>query len=211
MVGTISIPDWLKTAWVLSQFGGDRPRAAYIDLVRTGIGLPSIWEALRNQIYLGSDGFSEKVSRGMRGREDLPEVPRAQRRSLAKPLWTSRRHSMTVVRRWPKPIYTMREIADHFHVHYATVSRAVRRELKLRTESRPHGDGKHLNCRIKRPDPVLSHIAQRHKVNRRLGLFDPTGIQARSAPSPCSYFFSFLLCNLRNLRPAFNCETLETP
>ena len=32
--------------------------------------------------------------------------------------------------------YTLREIA-YFHVHYATVSRAVRRDWQLRTEPRP--------------------------------------------------------------------------
>jgi hypothetical protein len=51
MVGTTSIPNWLGTDWMLSRYG-DRPRAqlAYIGFVRGGIGLPSIWEALRTQI-----------------------------------------------------------------------------------------------------------------------------------------------------------------
>lgn len=128
-----SIPDWLETDWVLSEFGRDRPRAqfAYIDFVRAGIGLPSIWEALRNRI-LGSDGFSEKVSRGMRGCGDLREAPRAQRRSLEKTLgdfekvFDDRREALA--RSLSFRDYTLREIAAHFRVHCATVSRAVRRE-----------------------------------------------------------------------------------
>jgi hypothetical protein len=45
-----------------------------------------------------------------------------------------------------------------------------------------------------RPDPVLPHIPQRNKVNRRLdlGRFDPTGMQARSAlPRVPTSFHSF--------------------
>ena len=61
---------------------------AYIDIdcVGAGIVLPSICEGLRNQIYLGNDRFAEKISRGVTGRGDLREVPRAQRRFLAKTL-----------------------------------------------------------------------------------------------------------------------------
>jgi len=63
--------------------------------------------------------------------ERLREVPRAQRRALAKPLadfarrYPDRHEAMA--RAFQAGVYTMQEIAEHFGVHYATVSRAVRR------------------------------------------------------------------------------------
>jgi transposase len=61
----------------------------------------------------------------------LREVPRAQRRSLAKPLadfalrYPVRREAMA--RAFQTGAYSMQEIADYFGVHYSTASRAVRR------------------------------------------------------------------------------------
>jgi len=66
-----------------------------------------------------------------RPREPLREVPRDQRRSLAKPLadfadrYAVRREAMA--RAFQTGVYTMQEIADYLGVHYSTVSRAVRR------------------------------------------------------------------------------------
>jgi putative transposase len=59
------------------------------------------------------------------------EVPRAQRRPLAKPLgdfsrrYPDRREAMA--RAFQTGVYSMQEITDYFGVHYSTVSRAVRR------------------------------------------------------------------------------------
>ena len=33
----------------------------FIDFVRAGVGLPSVWEGLRGQIYLGSDAFVQRM------------------------------------------------------------------------------------------------------------------------------------------------------
>jgi transposase len=59
----------------------------------------------------------------------LREVPRAQRRPLARPLsqyertYPDRREAMA--RAFLTGVYTMQKIPDHFGVHYSTVSRAV--------------------------------------------------------------------------------------
>lgn len=65
---------------------------------------------------------------------------RRQRRPLAGSLveyarrWPDRREAMA--RAYRSGAYTMREIADHFGVHYMTVSRAVRRfEEELECET----------------------------------------------------------------------------
>jgi putative transposase len=131
MTGQESAPPWLETDWLLGQFGPDRPRAicGYIDFVRAGVGLPSIWEGLRDQIFLGSEPFVERLKQSLPEARDLREVPRIQRRPLAKPLahylrLPDRRKAMALAYRAGG--YTMQQIADAFGVHYATVSRTVR-------------------------------------------------------------------------------------
>tara|TARA_B100002019_G_scaffold284026_1_gene291164 strand:- start:340 stop:660 length:321 start_codon:yes stop_codon:yes gene_type:complete len=61
---------------------------------------------------------------------DLREVPRLQRRGPARPLadyaWAKNRNQ-ELVAAYRSGYYTMKQSADYFGVHYATVSRAVRR------------------------------------------------------------------------------------
>lgn len=131
MAGTASTPEWLDTDWLLRQFGDDRAqaRARYVAFVVEGIGQQTIWGGLRHQILLGSERFVEQLF-ATRPADRLREVPRAQRCMLAKPLaefaaaYPLRREAMA--RAFLTGAYTMREIAEHFRVHYSTVSRAVR-------------------------------------------------------------------------------------
>jgi putative transposase len=60
-IGKSLIQDWLETDWLLSHFGKQRKRARlkYIDFVREGIGLPSIWGEVRNRVFLGREAFVE--------------------------------------------------------------------------------------------------------------------------------------------------------
>lgn len=92
-IGSAAAPPWLETDWMLSQFGRERPSAVrrFVEFVRAGVGLPSIWTGLRGNIYLGSDDFvqrmqalAERAGAGAR----LAEVPRLQRRPMALPLQT---------------------------------------------------------------------------------------------------------------------------
>jgi putative transposase len=132
MVGMEPAPTWLVTDWVLGQFGPDRAsaQARYAAFVADGVGQRSVWEGLRHQVFLGGEGFAEGHIGASAPRGRLREVPRAQRRPLAKPLaafsaaYPERREAMA--RAFGTGVYTMQEIADFFGVHYATVSRAVR-------------------------------------------------------------------------------------
>jgi len=91
---------------------------------------PSVWQGLRHQVFLGGEGFAERHIGASAPVGRLREVPRAQRRELAKPLaafaaaFPERREAMA--RAFGTGVYSMQEIADFFGVHYATVSRAVR-------------------------------------------------------------------------------------
>jgi len=133
MIGSAPAPAWLETDWLLGQFGEERSvaQAGYAAFVRQGIGLPSVWEDLRHQVFLGSEGFVARHCSASKPLERQREVPRAQRRPLAQPLadlarrYPDRREAMA--RAFQTGVYTMQEVADFFGVHYSTVSRAVRR------------------------------------------------------------------------------------
>lgn len=127
---TINLP-WLESDWLLGQFARRRSVAIreYVNFIRAGTGLESIWASLRGQIFLGSEKFAEEAKRLLPKDRDLREVPRAQRRPRAKPLedytkLMNRREGMA--KAYLSGDYTMQEIADAFGVHYSTVSRAVR-------------------------------------------------------------------------------------
>ena len=133
MVGTAPCPDWLETDWFLGQFSPQRitAREQYIDFVRNGVGLPSIWGDLRNQIYLGDDAFVARMQALIPANQPLAEVPRLQRRQSAKPLLDYKtehedqpRVGMALAYLSGK--YAMKEIAEVFKMHYTTVSRAVK-------------------------------------------------------------------------------------
>lgn len=125
-------PPWLQRDWLLGQFARSPTRAAarYVAFVRDGVGRPSIWDDLRGQVFLGDEDF---VRRHLDGESagDRAEIPRAQRRPLAKPLTAyaaiggDRGAAMAAA--YASGDYSMKAIAAYFGVHYATVSRAVKR------------------------------------------------------------------------------------
>lgn len=133
MVGTARRPEWLQTDWMLGQFARSHGRAVrgYMNFVRAGVSQPGLWESLRGQIYLGSDAFIEQMQQMITDRATIAEIPRAQRRPLARPLAdyrdtiTDARAAMAAA--YATGDYTMQEIATFFGVHYSTVSRAVKR------------------------------------------------------------------------------------
>lgn len=133
MIGTVTPPAWLQTDWILGQFSPQRDRArfGYLDFVRAGVGLPSVWDSLQGQIYLGSDAFIECMRSTLSPERSLDEIPRKQRCPLAKPLSLYRAEfaddpRMGMALAYLTGDYAMKAIADTFGVHYTTVSRAVR-------------------------------------------------------------------------------------
>ena len=116
----------------MGQFGRERKVAIgeYVGFVRAGMGLPSVWTELRNQIYLGSERFTDRMKQSISPKLNLDEVPRTQHRRVTKPLedyvtgHTARKEGMA--KAYLSGDYTMKEIAHQFSVHYSTVSRAVK-------------------------------------------------------------------------------------
>ncbi len=135
---------WLDTDWLLGQFGIDRAAAvdAYRAFVAAGRGLPNPMTHLRNQLFLGDDKFLKEVSTAAT-RLTATEIARSQKRSFARALhqyddrFADRHEAMA--RAYIDGAYTMAAVAEHFAVHYKTVSRAVRHFEAVR-------------CAIVRPD-----------------------------------------------------------
>lgn len=133
MVGQVTPPPWLQVRWLLSQFG-QHPQtavAAYIDHVRAGVGLPSVWEQLEGQLYLGDATFVEVMGKKIAARVLADaEIPRLQRRAAAPPLTsfvTMPQRDSAIVQAYATGRYSMKQIAQAFDVHYATVSRVLKK------------------------------------------------------------------------------------
>ncbi|MBI4400490.1 MAG: transposase [Nitrospirae bacterium] len=128
-VGDTAAPEWLTTDWVLGQFG-QRVGVAqekYRTFVAEGISGTRPWEQVTGQIYLGSEAF---VTRHQPGRRIL-EVPRQQTQAHRPTLTTlfvgKRASERAVLQAYRRYGYRLAEIAAHLGVHYATVSRRLKR------------------------------------------------------------------------------------
>jgi len=133
--GLVKRPSFLSIDWILSQFDG-RKRVAmekYRRFVMEGIDKESPWERLKGQIFYGTDGFIKRLSRLLDEKGNMKEVPRVQRYGARPPLSELFKGKGKKVK--DKTIYhayvqygcTMKEISDHLGIHYATISRAIKR------------------------------------------------------------------------------------
>ena len=136
MIGEAAKPRWLETDWLLSQFGRSKKSAMshYKRFVLEGAGLAPVWDDLKQQIFLGSDIFIEQLQEIHaleKSQQDLTEVPQLQRRSHSKTLDWYQDHydnrDRAMAQAYLSGEFTMKAISTEFKVHYATVSRAVRK------------------------------------------------------------------------------------
>ena len=131
VAGLDESPQWLNTGWLLSQFGTRRKKAIeqYRKFILDGKEVSSPLKDARHQLLLGDDAFVER-HRAKAKTEELREVSKAHRRSVAMPLTEyQQRYSqrqVAMARAYLSGAYTMAEIGEYFGVHYMTVSRAVR-------------------------------------------------------------------------------------
>ncbi len=132
-IGMHKADSFVETDWLLRAFGTDRQRAiaGYRRFVADGIHADSVWGALKNQVYLGSEAFVDRMQALIEPDRDLREVPRIQRRPMAKPLEYYRNlfgnRDEAIAAAYRTGAYSMQEIADQFGVRRMTVSRAVGR------------------------------------------------------------------------------------
>ena len=74
-------PTLLQTDWLLAQFGDRRKEATerYHQFVIQGIGKQKPWDTVKGQLFLGDEPFVDRMAAFLRGKQDLTEIPRAQR------------------------------------------------------------------------------------------------------------------------------------
>jgi putative transposase len=128
-------PAWLRTDWVLAQFGKRRSEAAqrYREFVREGIGAESPWSELRGQVVLGTDAFLESLKRVFAKKATLSEVPR-QQRLAHRPTLTAlfakvhgpRARNAAIRDAHVKHGYTLIDVGRHLGLHYTTISKIAR-------------------------------------------------------------------------------------
>ncbi len=132
---------WLETDWLLAAFARRKRQAQneYRKFVAQGKNQPSPWEELKNQIYLGSERFVEKMQKKIAGNPRLSEIPRTQRRPVAKPLewyigrYTDRNRAISEAYR--SGGYSMSAIGEQFDLHYSRISRIIRQIEKARNKT----------------------------------------------------------------------------
>lgn len=85
--GQETAPPFLATDWLLRTFADTRHKAVagYRRFVADGVDAPSPWLELKNQVYLGSEQFVEKMQGLIDPARPLSEIPKRQRRPVEKP------------------------------------------------------------------------------------------------------------------------------
>jgi putative transposase len=131
--GLEAAPSCLDIDWLLRAFSDQRQpaQAQYRRFVAAGLHAARLWEELKNQVYLGFERFVERMQAMIDSERPLHEVPKVQRRLVAKPLADdAARHDdrdQAMAAAYGCEAYSMQAIADHFGVSRMTVSRAVKR------------------------------------------------------------------------------------
>ena len=126
------MPKYLNVDWVLSGFAKRRSLAIerYKRFVSEGKVQPSPWASLRNQVYLGSEQFVEKMQSLIERDKELSEVPTSQRRAKPKALeyyeTANPDRNTAISPAYRSGDYTLKQIGDYFGLHYSTVSGIVR-------------------------------------------------------------------------------------
>ena len=143
--GGAGVAGWFEAEWLLAHFSGRRAEAAakYVDFVRAGVGLPSVWEQLQGQIFLGSKAFLEAMQQRLADPARLRDVPLLQQRPARRPLesfvrdLSSPSRDDAIVQACRSGRYTQAEVAAFFGVHESTVSRLLKRPATSADESEP--------------------------------------------------------------------------
>ncbi|KEQ12186.1 transposase [Endozoicomonas numazuensis] len=129
-LGQMEAPSWLAVDQTLLLFSPNRKQACehFIRFVAADSGI-DVWQNLIHQIFLGNESFVAEQKLIIEELQlDLNEIPHKQTRPVCKSLdfyessYSDRKHAMTAA--YHSGGYTMSDIANHFGVHYSTVSRA---------------------------------------------------------------------------------------
>ena len=102
----------------------------YITFVEAGLKNGPIWSQINNQIYLGNKTFIDKVQKHLIDQRDDIQIPKVQRRAVAKSLSAydkqAKSRNEAIVNAYASGRYSYQEIGDYFDLHFTRVGRIVR-------------------------------------------------------------------------------------
>ena len=141
-VGEAVAPEWLAIDYLLSQFSVQRKTAIrkYKTFVQDGLKRGSIWSELNNQIYLGDQDFINRVQQNLGENKKYLQIPKIQKRSIAKSLQeyekTSRSRDEAIVKAYASGAYSYQMLGDYFDLHFTHIGKIVRMNRKtIKTKS----------------------------------------------------------------------------
>jgi putative transposase len=124
-------PEWQAVDQLLSLFARERTEAIvrYKDFVLRGVG-KSLLSDVKQQLYLGTDGFVCEMQNKIKHPELLTEIPAKQKRAQAKPLdWYVQSYpnsrNEAIQKAFAGGGYTLAELSRYFGLHYGTISRII--------------------------------------------------------------------------------------
>jgi putative transposase len=141
-VGEGPAPEWLSSDYLLSQFSVQRKTAIrkYQEFVFQGMKNGPIWSQLNNQIYLGDKKFIDKVQCHMDGQNKDLQIPKIQKRAVAKSLTeyegVAKSRDDAIVRAYASGGYSYQELGDYFGLHFTRIGKIVR-IARAKSETRP--------------------------------------------------------------------------
>ena len=128
----------LTTDWILAQFGSKETAAQreYRNFVGEWISQGSIWKDVKAQTVLGQEEFMERFGEYVKGYQDIPEIPKAQR-FLQRPsldslfndteLHNLLKRNQAIAKAVEEYGYSQREVADHLGMHFTSISRIMKK------------------------------------------------------------------------------------
>lgn len=136
LIGKKGCPKWFDKKWMLNHFGKSKNIAIqnYMQFVADGVQQASPWSLLKNQIYLGSDGFVEDVQMRIGHHHESKEIPKVQTRAIAKSLKEyvkmNDSRNAAIIMAYRSGGFTLSQIGAYFSLHYSTVSRIIHSKMK---------------------------------------------------------------------------------
>ena len=88
-----------------------------------------IWSNVKNQVFLGSEAFVQTYTESLESSKLTTEIPNSQMRRSAEPLayyqekYANRNEA--ICQAYLSGGYTLAKLAEHFGLHYSTVSRII--------------------------------------------------------------------------------------
>ena len=132
-INELTPPKWLNVNILLESFNPNKTTAIgqYKQFVDDGVNGESPWSNLKNQIYLGSDEFVNKSLGKIVEIVDKTYIPKIhfteviEKRPLKEYESISNERDEAIYLAYSSGQYSLKEIGNHFGLHYSRISRIV--------------------------------------------------------------------------------------